>query len=188
MKLWMPILLLVSACWPALTNATDQPDAAALQQEARQVTQQFGGQLKSLLQAAMTSGGPVNALQVCKVNAPQIADAASKDSGWKVARTASRVRNPANQPDPWEQQVLQDWARQVTAGTAVEHLQPATLISASEYRFMQPIATGDLCVKCHGTELAPEVRAALTDLYPQDQATGFKVGDLRGAFSLRKPL
>lgn len=187
MKKWIPMLL-VSASWPALTAATDQPDTAALQQEARQITQQFGGQLKSLLQAAMASGGPVNAMQVCKVNAPQIADTASKDSGWKVARTASRVRNPANQPDPWEQQVLQDWARQMAGGTAVEQLQPATMISAAEYRFMQPIATADLCVKCHGTELAPEVRATLTELYPQDQATGFKAGDLRGAFSLRKPL
>ncbi len=44
------------------------------------------------------------------------------------------------------------------------------------------------CTVCHGTQLAPAVQEALAARYPSDQATGYGVGELRGAFTLRKPL
>jgi hypothetical protein len=34
----------------------------------------------------------------------------------------------------------------------------------------------------------PEVLAVIRKHYPEDQATGFKLGQLRGAFTLKKPL
>ena len=54
-------------------------------------------------------------------------------------------------------------------------------------RFMAPIMTGPLCLTCHGAQLSPAVKAALAKDYPGDQATGFKAGDLRGAFSIVWP-
>ncbi len=44
-----------------------------------------------------------------------------------------------------------------------------------------------LCLQCHGMEedLAPDVIEQLTKLYPDDTATGFSQGDLRGAFVVR---
>jgi hypothetical protein len=39
-----------------------------------------------------------------------------------------------------------------------------------------------MCLGCHGKNIAPEVQAKLDELYPEDQATGFSEGDLRGAF------
>ena len=39
------------------------------------------------------------------------------------------------------------------------------------------------CLQCHGTpnqDIAPETLAAIQKLYPDDKATGFKLGDLRG--------
>jgi len=41
-----------------------------------------------------------------------------------------------------------------------------------------------ICFGCHGKpeELKPEVTAALARLYPNDQATGYQKGELRGAF------
>ncbi|MGO9473894.1 MAG: DUF3365 domain-containing protein [Rhodomicrobium sp.] len=32
------------------------------------------------------------------------------------------------------------------------------------------------------------MKAKLAELYPNDQAIGFKVGDIRGAFTLSKPV
>jgi hypothetical protein len=42
---------------------------------------------------------------------------------------------------------------------------------------------------CHGAAdtLSPAVQARLRELYPQDLATGYKVGDIRGAMTLKKP-
>ena len=51
---------------------------------------------------------------------------------------------------------------------------------------MKAIPTGEVCLKCHGSNVAPDVKAAIGELYPEDQATGFKAGELRGAFSVSK--
>lgn len=56
------------------------------------------------------------------------------------------------------------------------------------YRYMKAIPLGELCANCQGTDIAPDLAAAIRAKYPQDQATGFKVGELRGAFTLSKPL
>ena len=36
-----------------------------------------------------------------------------------------------------------------------------------------------------GSDIAPDVKAAIAAPYPDDDATGFKPGELRGAFSIR---
>ena len=61
-------------------------------------------------------------------------------------------------------------------------------VVGNEFRFMKAIPTGAVCLKCHGTDLSPAVTAKLTELYPDDKATGFKEGDLRGAFVVVKNL
>jgi len=47
---------------------------------------------------------------------------------------------------------------------------------------MKVIPTAEVCLKCHGSTLAPGVDKVLSELYPQDKATGYKKGDIRGAF------
>jgi len=56
---------------------------------------------------------------------------------------------------------------------------------------MRPIfIAAPVCLQCHGepAKLAPGVAEALKELYPDDQATGYSLGDLRGAISIRIPL
>ena len=56
------------------------------------------------------------------------------------------------------------------------------------FRFMKAIPTQPVCLTCHGGDSVPaEVEAKLRQYYPDDQARGFKAGDLRGAFTLAKP-
>jgi hypothetical protein len=47
-----------------------------------------------------------------------------------------------------------------------------------------------MCLTCHGekAKIPPAVRAVLAREYPDDHATGFSVGDVRGAVSVRIPL
>lgn len=52
------------------------------------------------------------------------------------------------------------------------------------FRYMKAIPTKGLCLTCHGEALTEPVKATLAELYPEDKATGFKVGDIRGAFSI----
>ena len=53
---------------------------------------------------------------------------------------------------------------------------------------MQAQGVEPVCLVCHGQDLAPEVRATLEQYYPDDWATGYSLGQVRGAISLSKKM
>jgi hypothetical protein len=53
---------------------------------------------------------------------------------------------------------------------------------------MKAIAMGEVCLVCHGSNLAPEVAENIERLYPEDQARGFELGELRGAVTITRIL
>jgi len=152
----------------------------------------FFGTLKGELVKAMKEGGPVHAIQVCNTVAPHIADAKSEEHGLHIARTSLKVRNPGNAPDEWETQVLNQFEERKAGGEAIDTIAKAEVVETADgkkqFRFMKAIPTGEVCLKCHGAEIAPEVAAKLDELYPEDKARGFSLGDIRGAFTITKDL
>lgn len=159
--------------------------------EARALVAQYSRVLESALLAAMERGGPTHAIEVCSVEARAIAARLSRAGGWQIGRTSLKVRNPANRPDGWERRVLQEFERRRAEGVAPEALERLATVAGAEgerLRYMRAIPTGGLCLACHGEHLAPEVAATLKRLYPEDRARGFRPGDLRGAFTLSRPL
>jgi hypothetical protein len=163
-------------------------DQAALTEEAKSAVQALGGTLKGELEAAMKAGGPVEAMSICNTRAPEIAKAVSAEKGLQVSRVSLKNRNPVmGKPNEWQTAVLNDFEAKKAAGA-----DPATLAHAEvvggEFRFMKAIPTAEVCLKCHGTDLSPAVTAKLTELYPEDKATGYNAGDLRGAFVVVKNL
>jgi len=163
---------------------------AARADAARAGIRDFSQTLQRTLAAALAEGGPTAAIDVCRVAAPAIADSAAASHGLILARTALRVRNPDNAPDAFEREVLERFAAAASAGEALETLEHATVIEDAagvrEFRFMKAIPMQEQpCTVCHGTRIPEEVVAHLASAYPDDAATGFSAGDLRGAFSVR---
>jgi hypothetical protein len=60
--------------------------------------------------------------------------------------------------------------------------------AAGMVRFYSAIViTNPLCLNCHGTpglELLPANHAFIRRLYPEDEAIGFRLGDLRGLWRI----
>ena len=56
--------------------------------------------------------------------------------------------------------------------------------------FYKPIVTGEICLKCHGdpSTFPTALKEKLQTLYPDDLATGYKTGEIRGAFRVEFPL
>ncbi|RTZ73503.1 MAG: DUF3365 domain-containing protein [Gammaproteobacteria bacterium] len=160
--------------------------------EARQIIKQFFTQLKGELKKAMKEGGPVHAISVCNEKAPKIADDISAKTGWYVARTSLKPRAPTNSPLPWEKKVLQEFEAEKAAGKPVKAIDYSDVVEEDGkkvFRYMKAIPTGKICLNCHGgAEVKPEVEKKLQELYPSDKARGFKEGDIRGAFVLKKTL
>lgn len=144
-------------------------------------------ELKSELMAAMTKDGPANALEVCSTKAPQISAIISKQAGFFVGRTSLKPRNANNVPDSWEKKVLDTFEKRKAQGENPKTLEFFEVVETDGHkkrRYMKAIGTGGICLLCHGSNILPEVEAKLKELYPDDTATGFKIGDLRGAFSI----
>mgnify|MGYP000571304547 CR=1 FL=1 len=168
----------------------ERPSEAQVK-EARQLAKRFFGALKSELQTALADGGPVHAIGVCSRVAPGIAGELSTKSGWAVGRTALRVRNPRNAPSVRERAVLMDFKQRVEQGEPMKTMESAAVFTEGGRRYlhyMKAIPTKGVCLTCHGENLPAELRAAIDEEYPADAATGFEMGDLRGAFTFVKPL
>jgi hypothetical protein len=175
---------------PVLLMAAEPATDVAWVDQSRQLAMQLGGQLKGELTKAIAEGGPVAAINVCYLRAPEIAAQLSQASGARVGRTALRVRNPSNAPDELERSVLEQFAADLGSGPIDRPLEAIFEIrrgDAVERRYMRAIPTDALCLTCHGTTIAPDLAAAIARDYPKDQATGFEQGQLRGAFSVVWP-
>ena len=153
---------------------------------SRDAAVQLGQELGATLLSALGTDGPVEAIGTCSVEASPIAARLSEQAGASVGRTASRLRNPDNAPDADARAMLAAFERDLAAGATAppEHFESRPDGSA---RYMSAIVTQPLCVTCHGSDIAPEVAAAITERYPEDRATGFAVGELRGAFIVEWP-
>jgi hypothetical protein len=160
--------------------------------QSKMAIKDFFASLKGELVQAMKAGGPVNAIHVCNTRAQTITEVKSQEHGLHIARTSLKVRNPVNAPDEWEAATLKEFEERKAAGEPVAEIVKAEVVTGSDgrkrFRLMKAIPTGKVCLTCHGTDLAPEVSAKLDALYPNDRARGFKLGDIRGAFTVSKEM
>lgn len=177
------ITLLPMGLLVALSAAAQEDERLTLSRDA---AAQLGQELTATLLTSLGTDGPVEAINVCSVEASPIAARLSEQAGARVGRTALRIRNPENAPDDAAREVMAAFARDLAAGdpAPLDHFE--TRLDGSA-RYTSAIVTQPLCVTCHGSEIAPELAAAISEHYPADQATGFEVGDLRGAFIVEWP-
>ena len=174
----IPLIVLMNAASVAMA------DPMAIKQEVKPIIQSFAKNLQSQLMQAVQSGGPVAGIQVCNLEAPRLAEQHSQ-SDWQVARTSLKYRNSENAPDAWETEQLQMFDQQVQDGKDPKQMW-AIQEDAKQIRVMKAIPAKGICLTCHGQQITPAVSAKLDELYPNDLATGYELGQIRGAFSLTK--
>jgi hypothetical protein len=159
-------------------------------ERARQAAAAMGSRLMGTLVEELREGGPVQAVRVCSDVAPSIAKEQSSD-GLTIRRVSLRFRNPFGEPDAYERGVLEAWASAHEPGMMPEEsAEVVTLDGREQLRYMKPIMVMTPCLKCHGDPegMSPELKALLVERYPDDRATGYRDGDLRGAFSVTADL
>ena len=142
--------------------------------------------LSSQLQSAMQEGGVSNAIEYCQLNAYPLVDSLSKVHHAAIRRTTLKVRNPDDQPNELEREILETYARKDAAGEQIGPMVRA--LAEQEVIFFAPIRTNAFCLQCHGIPgetLREEDHALIRRHYPEDQATGYQDGDLRGMWSIR---
>lgn len=197
----LPVLVVLAACsQPALepgpaVESSVAPAAPALvaepvptadaQARGQAAMKEFGDTLRLELRTAMSRDGAPGAVDFCHDQAPLIAAQVGARHGVRLGRVAvpGRNRNPANAPDGWQGEVLAGFQQAVAAGGAPE-AQVAVLRDGLpddvSLRMARGIRVEAACLMCHGDNIAPPIAGRLASLYPDDRATGFLEGDLRG--------
>lgn len=142
-------------------------------------TNAMASELMGELMAALDSDDPTAGITVCGAKAPAIAAHIAEDYGVGIGRTSHKLRNPANSPPQWAEKVVADQVGQPTYLTG----------PSGEFGALLPIRLKAECQMCHGTPeyIDETVLSALAEHYPEDTATGFAEGDLRGWFWIEAP-
>ncbi len=189
------IVTIALMCAAPVSMTLAETDLEQRATASKAVVKEFMGQLKGELGKAMKAGGPIQAIEVCNKVAPSIAQAQSEKHGWEVGRTSLKLRNPNNAPDEWETMVLKKFEERAAAGekpAEMAHFEVVEQNGAKAFRFMKAIGMPPLdkapCLKCHGENIDAKVAAKLDELYPNDQARGYKPGMIRGAFTITQPM
>lgn len=176
------IALLTAGCHPARDESPSVPSQSLNEGAARAKGAAISGDLMETLKAqligALSSNDPAQAVAVCRNVAVPTTDAAAvHERGIHVRRTTMKPRNPANAPDELDRRVLEAFA---TANPPpADRVEP---VDDGGYRYYRPLVIAELCLKCHGdpATFPPALVETLQRLYPQDQATGYALGDFRG--------
>jgi len=134
---------------------------------------------------------PSGAVRICAEVAQDRTARHARD-GIYVRRVSQRVRNQANRPDAIELQKLEQLEalhQQRKLPTELVEVQ-ANSDGTRQLHYLRPIVILERCLACHGPrdKMQPEVRELLSRRYPDDRAVDYRVGDFRGAVSVRVPL
>ncbi len=152
--------------------------------ESRLLAQAYAQQLQTALLDALGSKGTAGAILVCRDLAPAIASEFSGMSVAIVGRVRFGFRYRGSAPALWQRQVLR--TLQVRTSNPEDRLE-SFADDANGVRYMAGIRLKPMCLACHGRDIAEDVKQQLARDYPFDRATGYEVGDLRGAFSVIWP-
>ncbi|MEA2111822.1 MAG: DUF3365 domain-containing protein [Campylobacterota bacterium] len=135
------------------------------------------------LKGHMQKEGPLGAAKFCNEQAFLLTEFTDKNAGKDVSvkRISLKDRNPANRPVGSEKTVM----------NALQNLQDSNVIlpkflvervDKNTIKYYKPLNINKgVCLKCHGNITNPKLSKFLKDHYPNDKATNYKMGDLRGA-------
>lgn len=169
------------------TNATTEAEALA---ESRKAAASLLKDTKSTFKAFAVTGDMALAARGCSGEAHKIAAYYMDSTGNYIRRVSLKNRSAGNVPDDYERAILEKFDKLNEAGLVTDGFEDYRVVTTDgkkTMRYMAPIKTKKGCLKCHGvvSEIPAPVKEFLAERYPGDLATGYKVGDIRGAVSVK---
>jgi len=152
---------------------------------AKDIANQTFTELSTALGGAIKEEGFDGAVNFCSLEALSITRQSSEKYGSMIRRVSNKYRNPANQPDS-----LETFALNILEKSNANHF----LVNDTENKIVNvflPIRVKDACLNCHGDmnkDINPKTMSVINQKYPNDLAVGYKLDELRGAWSIKLPM
>lgn len=165
--------------WSRLASDALSEGQSVQLDKAKAAQKELGTSLAKALTASVAADGFAASIEFCRGAAPEVAEQVAASHALQIGRTSHKLRNPKNTAPEW-------------AADAVAKPEPGMKVftgPSGELGVLSPIELAPLCANCHGDpdKLAEGVMTAVSEKYPDDQATGFAPGDLRGWFWVEVP-
>ncbi len=184
------VLTLITSC---NSSSEDNIDALKYKGELEGYAKEYMVGLKTVLVKNMQDGGPLKAINVCSDTAADMTQIYSEKNNVIVKRASFKNRNDNNKPDMFEQKAIAQFSDLLNSGkltTDVSLIEKVKIGDKDLVKFAKPILVEAPCLNCHGSseQISEEVKEVLSVKYPNDKATGYKIGDLRGVITVTKTL
>jgi hypothetical protein len=136
------------------------------------------------LRDGLARGGPRSAFASCHTNATAVSWRVAHREGIATGRTSDRLRNPTNAPRPWAAPLVK-----TNAGRRARDVDGFAVDLGTRVGVLRPIVLQPMCTACHGPgdRISTEVKQLIADRYPEDRATGFNNGEIRGWYWVEMP-
>lgn len=151
---------------------------------ARSISDELINSVREVLLKEIEKGGVIGAVQVCSQMSQEIIKKHQQRHNVYIRRISEKFRNNQNAPDKYELSVLRKLSSMKEIPT--EYYEIVQEGDGKYLRYFKTITIQPVCLYCHGKNEIPEdVRSFLKQKYPDDKATGYSVGELRGAVSVK---
>ena len=136
------------------------------------------------LHSKLAQGGPALAFGSCHVDTTDLTYRIARAEGIAAGVTSGRLRDPTNKPKGWAADIVA-----AHTGRKAHDVKGFAVDLGDRIGVLRPMVQTKTCASCHGTldELSPTVRRLIAERYPNDRATGFVEGEIRGWFWVEMP-
>lgn len=170
------IIVLVSAC----QKKKSEENISIYKKKGKEIVMHTRDTLSSVLMSKMKEGGISNAIGFCNLRAISTTGTMEDRYDVTIKRTSSKFRNPNNKPTALEAEMLATFKSEINNG---EVSKPRIRKDGDKSHYFSPILVEKKCLACHGKldqELSAVTDSIIKSKYPNDLATGYSEGDLRG--------
>ena len=181
-------ILLLSVALFSCSDTLSKKEIKLFTEKGDLIAKQTSEELSGKLMSKMKEGGLPLALEYCNTAALPLTQQMSDQQGVLIKRASLKTRNPLNKPSDAEIIILKEFQANIDQGISLEP--KVELDHNGMPNYYAPILVEKKCLSCHGTldkELSRPADSIIKSYYPNDMATGFTEGDLRGIWSIAFP-
>jgi len=178
------VIAFISAC--SSDKKLTKEEQEMYMEKGMHIVQNSFDLLSSNLMEQMKQGGPNQAVPFCNIQALPLTAIIALQEDVELKRVSKLYRNEANKPNAEALRVISNYEEMLKKE---EKLSPILLNQSSgKPHFYAPIIINKKCLSCHGDvgkQISKATDSLIKTVYPNDLATGYKIGDLRGVWSIQ---
>jgi hypothetical protein len=167
-------------------NKRPKEETTVISKDVKETLQKYAVETKGVLgknlMNAINTQGTEKAIEFCSTKAIVLTDSMGTAFNVTLKRVSDKPRNPINKTNYNETAFINELKQKISKG---EKMTPKFSESDGKITGYFPIETNAMCLQCHGSkdlDIKPNMLKKIVQLYPKDQATGYKENEIRGIF------